>query len=107
MILFAYQTLNEPRVQVEVWGKSLEGTPDILPNYRRIIHTDGYHDVVSYSGGKGVHGIRYDITPEMYEKVIEWEKDRYDPHQVKLKSGKRAIAFMLKAEMKDKGIKRG
>ena len=95
MWLFGFHSLNDHLVQKKIWGKVMDGVPDILPGYRRVVYRTGYHNVVPDPKAPGVHGIRYEITKEEYEKVIAWE-DNYEVHIVKLKSGKKAVTFILK-----------
>lgn len=95
MILFCFHSLCDHLVQKKVWGRVMDSTPDILPGYRRVVHKNGYHDIVLDPKSPGVHGFRMELSTEDYDKVIAWE-DNYQIHLVKLKSGKKAMTFILK-----------
>lgn len=107
-LLFAYGTLQDPRIQVEVFVRELTGTPDVLEGYSR--YPVGIHDpqVIAQMGIEhywsvapsanptdAVQGTVYDLTEEELLAADAYEADAdYFRIIVSLRSGREAFVYV-------------
>ena len=107
--LFSYGTLQLPEVQLETFGRKLEGEPDALPGYKLVMITITDEDFVIKSGSANHRSLRFtgnstDVVEGMVFKVTSNEleqADRYEPEgyervKVQLRSGATAWVFVHK-----------
>ena len=106
--LFTYGTLQLPQVQLEKYGRLLDGKADVLPGYRLerlevddpdVVRLSGKsdHPIARYSGHASdrVTGIAYDISEGELAATDAYEVEPYDRVEVVLESGRRAFAYVL------------
>ena len=105
--LFSYGTLQLERVQLETFGRTLKGYPDLLMGYRRetirikvesVINLSGIeeHTIISYTGNSSdiVEGVVLCITEDELMRADDYETEDYKRIRVKLKSGKEAWVYV-------------
>jgi gamma-glutamylcyclotransferase (GGCT)/AIG2-like uncharacterized protein YtfP len=99
--LFSYGTLQQPQVQLDTFGRLLEGQKDTLIGYKlgevkitdeAVIKSSGkeYHPILIKSDFKEdtVEGTVFLITHAELEQADEYEVDDYQRVEAKLVSGK-------------------
>ena len=94
--LFIYGTLANPKIQEEVWGRIIKGTPDVLNGYKKSkIKIDGetYPLIISSKTGE-VKGLAIELTKDELEKADEYETIAYKRKQVILESGISAWVYI-------------
>ena len=109
--LFTYGTLQLEEVQLDTFGRRLEGRPDVLIGYRLVPITIEDEDFVAKSGtaehrnlqftGNGsdfVEGTVYSVTMEELEKSDAYEPEGYERVLVQLKSGSNAWIYLHKLQ---------
>ena len=107
MWLFSYGTLQQENVQLETFGRRLEGRADALPGYRRemvritdpeVVATSGaeFHPIVMASEDPAdeVAGTAFDITEAEMAAADDYEVDDYKRVAVRLKSGLDAWVYV-------------
>lgn len=95
--LFVYGTLREQTIQQHVFGRTVEGVPDRLGDYRRTsirINRTVYPAAVPKTG-QTVDGLVLLITEEELRKADRYETKMYDRLLVKLASGTEAFIYVL------------
>jgi len=105
--LFTYGTLQLEDVQLETFGRKLEGWPDVLDGYRLVMITIEDQDFVVKSGsavhrnvvGTGdasdfVKGVVFKVTKEELEHSDAYEPEGYERVLVQLKSGTSAWIYL-------------
>ena len=106
--LFTYGTLQLPSVQMEKFGRLLDGSKDTLPGYRLERLTVEDPDVVRLSGRSDhpiakrseclsdrVNGVVYEIALDELAATDAYEVEPYTRIEVELESGRRAFAYVL------------
>ena len=106
--IFTYGTLQLPSVQLEKYGRLLEGRADVLPGYRlerlliedsEVIRLSGKsdHPIARQSGEPSdrVAGIVYTISADELAATDAYEVEPYVRVEVDLESGRRAFAYVL------------
>lgn len=107
VLLFSYGTLQLERVQLESFGRVLDGDDDVMPGYRRLMVEITDPDVLRTSGER-FHPIVVpsdDPTDEVVGKVFRisaaelaaadsYEVDDYKRVAARLKSGKEAWVYI-------------
>ena len=106
--LFTYGTLQLPQVQLEKYGRLLEGQSDALPGYRLELLAITDPDVVRLSGKADhpiarfsglptdrVAGIVYEMSERELAATDAYEVEPYTRVAVKLESGRTAFAYVL------------
>jgi hypothetical protein len=104
--LFSYGTLRYEKVQIETFGRKLEGTEDFLTGFvlKKLKITDpdviaksgeDIHSIVEFSGNPQdrLPGMVFKISPEELARADEYEVDDYKRIQVKLLSGVSAWVY--------------
>jgi len=107
--LFSYGTLQLPAVQLEKYGRLLDGASDTLPGYRSSPIDIDDPDVVRLSGksrhpiarrssdpADQVEGVVYLLTEVELDATDAYEVDPYARVEVKLQSGRTAFAYVLR-----------
>jgi gamma-glutamylcyclotransferase (GGCT)/AIG2-like uncharacterized protein YtfP len=105
--LFSYGTLRQEKVQLETFGRRLEGRPDALPGYRRemvritdprVIATSGadHHPIVvpSDDPADAIDGAVFEITVAELAAADAYEVSDYKRVAVRLKSGLDAFVYV-------------
>jgi hypothetical protein len=98
--LFSYGTLQLEPVQISTFGRTLSGTPDVLPGFRRtmvkieapkVVETSGktHHPIVQFTGDAGdkVGGTLFQITRQELLNADKFEVAAYRRISVTLGSG--------------------
>ncbi len=107
--LFSYGTLRQQDVQLENFGRLLDGTEDTLEKFtlKEVEITDEsvlkvsdkkFHPILSYTGNKKdkVIGVVFKITSDELLKADEYEVDDYKRVEVTLESGMRSWVYVEK-----------
>src|SRR5258705_12516192 len=106
-LLFSYGTLQKEKVQVELFGRLLHGTKDILEGYK--ISSIEIKDEAFLSKGENkyqqtlipsnnkidkVEGMVFEISEEELLLADKYEPDNYKRIKVTLRSGKKAWIYL-------------
>lgn len=94
--IFAYGTLNDPAVQLEIWGRETDGEPDILADFAlsELETADGRYPLVVPRAGSEVPGWLLAVTPAELASADEYETVAYRRHKKYLKSGRTAWIYL-------------
>jgi len=105
--LFSYGTLQQEGVQLETFGRRLEGLPDALPGFRQawvritdpeVIATSGTdrHPIVVESGDTAdeVAGAVFEVTDAELAAADTYEVSDYKRVAVRLRSGVDAWVYV-------------
>ncbi|AIF48020.1 gamma-glutamylcyclotransferase family protein [Dyella japonica] len=106
-LLFSYGTLQLERVQLESFGRLLEGEEDAMPGFRRtmveitdpeVLRKSGerFHPIVAPSGDPAdeVAGKVFQVTAAELAAADLYEVADYKRVAVRLKSGKQAWVYI-------------
>lgn len=106
-LLFSYGTLQLERVQLESFGRLLDGQDDAMPGYRRmmveitdpeVLRKSGerFHPIVAPSGDPAdeVAGKVFQVTATELAAADRYEVSDYKRVAVRLKSGKQAWVYI-------------
>jgi gamma-glutamylcyclotransferase (GGCT)/AIG2-like uncharacterized protein YtfP len=106
-LLFTYGTLQLPQVQTELFGRLLNGYPDILSGYKQeqLILEDPTvlrlsqsetHLILEHTGNPKdqVSGMTYELTAEELQRADTYETDDYRRELVTFLSGKDAWVYV-------------
>ena len=109
--LFTYGTLRLEEVQLDTFGRKLEGRPDVLVGYRLVMIIIEDEDFVTKSGSAEhrnlqftgdasdfVEGTVFSVTREELEKSDAYEPEGYERVLVQLKSGTNAWIYLNKRQ---------
>lgn len=107
VLLFSYGTLQNREVQLDLFGRRLEGEDDFLPGYTvdyaeisdaRILDMFGVsvHPLVRATGNPldKVHGVALHVTEAELDAADEFELPMYRRVEVQLVSGHRAWTYV-------------
>lgn len=105
--LFSYGTLQKEQVQIETFGRILQGQRDILTGYvlKMLEITDPevlrksnqkYHPILEFSGNSEdeVEGVLFEVTDEEILQADEYEVDDYKRVEAVFKSGKSGFIYV-------------
>lgn len=105
--LFSYGTLQQEKVQIETFGRLLQGAPDALSGYRRemvritdpaVIASSGsdQHPIVMPTDDPAdeITGTVFEITAAELDAADAYEVADYKRVQVRLKSGRDAWIYV-------------
>jgi hypothetical protein len=105
--LFSYGTLQDEKVQIELFGRILIGACDILKGYRISTiqikdelflskSSQPYYSIAINSGEKedGIDGVAFEISQEELLLADQYEPEEYKRIDVKLESGKNAWVYV-------------
>lgn len=109
ILLFSYGTLQDDNVQLETFGRVLNGYKDFLVGYKldyieifdkEVLKKSGqrFHPILSYSGEKNdkVQGVLFEITEEELKKADEYEVADYKRIKITFESGKDGFIYVQK-----------
>lgn len=107
--LFSYGTLQKEKVQIETFGRLLQGEKDSLPGYQikmleitdpEVLALSGekYHPIIDYSGNlkDQVDGILFELTEQEILNADTYEVADYKRIEVTFKSNKRGFIYVKK-----------
>ena len=107
--LFAYGTLQLEDVQLQTFGRKLEGEPDALPAYKLVMITitdqdfviksgTAHHRNLQFTGNSAdfVEGTVFKVTRSELEQADAYEPDGYARLKAQLRSGGNAWVFVHK-----------
>ena len=110
--LFSYGTLQKDRVQLDLFGRLLTGTKDVLKGYKTssIEITDESFlskgeekyqltAIVSNDTRDSIEGTVFEISEEELLIADEYEPDGYKRFEVELESGKLAWLYMVRVDL--------
>jgi len=105
--LFSYGTLQSESVQLNTFGRRLEGIPDVLIEYKQglikiedetVIVSSGmtHHPIISHTGNHEdfINGTLFLLTEAELNQADEYEAGDYKRISVKLNSGKNAWVYI-------------
>ncbi len=106
-LLFSYGTLQKPKVQLESFGRLLEGYTDQLTGFylgqleiedEAVLATSEqlFHPIAVFSGNPDdmISGMVFEVTDAELLKADQYEVDDYHRILVTLMSGKQAWAYV-------------
>jgi len=107
--LFSYGTLQKEGVQIETFGRILQGEKDILKGYKlkmleitdpEVLRKSNqkYHPILEFSGNADdeVEGVLFGVTDEEILQADEYEVDDYKRIETVFKSGKVGFIYVGK-----------
>lgn len=107
--LFSYGTLQKEQVQMETFGRLLQGEKDILSGYKlsmleitdpEVLRKSGqkYYPVLKFSGNNDdqVEGVLFEVTEAEILQADEYEVDDYQRIETVFKSGKKGFIYVGK-----------
>lgn len=105
--LFSYGTLQKEKVQLETFGRLLEGDEDTLTKYSlkmveiknpEVLRKSGekFHPIIRYSGNDNdkIKGILFKVSTAEIAKADEYEVDNYKRVKVTFTSGKKGYIYV-------------
>lgn len=108
--LFSYGTLQKEKVQLETFGRLLEGNSEVLSNYKlnQVEITDPevlrkseekFHPIIEFSGDPSdkVSGTLFEITMEELKHADDYEVDDYQRIEVTFDSGRKGYIYVRKS----------
>lgn len=99
--LFTYGTLQDVQVQHYIFGRELEGKPDVLPGFQKQENAvyGRYPLVVETNDAKdGVAGVAYLVTDEDLSKADIYETSAYQRKLHTLVSGLEAWLYVKNSD---------
>src|SRR5262245_43040145 len=106
-LLFSYGTLQKQKVQLELFGRTLNGTLDVLKGYKLATIEIKDKDVLSKSEQKYhliavpsndkedfIEGVALEVSMEEVLRADEYETEDYKRIEVVLESGKRSWVYV-------------
>tara|TARA_B100001250_G_C19797224_1_gene789341 strand:+ start:1347 stop:1682 length:336 start_codon:yes stop_codon:yes gene_type:complete len=107
--LFSYGTLQQKNVQLESFGRTLEGSKDVLQKYivKELEITDEhvlrlsnkkFHPILFFTNNEEdeVKGTLFKVTSAELLKADDYEVDDYERRKVMLKSGTKSWIYLDK-----------
>jgi hypothetical protein len=107
--LFSYGTLQKEQVQIETFGRLLQGAKEVLTGYKfkmleikdlEVLRKSNqkYHPILEFSGNgeDEVEGILFKVTDEEILQADEYEVDDYKRIETVFKSGKNGFIYVGK-----------
>jgi len=107
--LFSYGTLQKEQVQIETFGRILQGKKDILTGFKlemleitdpEVLRKSNqkYHPILEFSGDvkDEVEGILFEVTDEEILLADEYEVDDYKRIETVFESGKNGFIYVGK-----------
>jgi gamma-glutamylcyclotransferase (GGCT)/AIG2-like uncharacterized protein YtfP len=105
--LFSYGTLQKEIVQLELFGRTLQGSRDILKGYKtvpieitdKVFLSKGENKeqltlVHTMNDNDKIEGTALELSKQELFKADEYEPDNYKRTRVKLESGKQAWIYV-------------
>jgi hypothetical protein len=107
--LFSYGTLQLEEVQLETFGRKLDGERDALPEYKLVMLTitdqefviksgSANHRSLQFTGNSAdvVEGVVFKVTRKELEQADAYEPEGYERVRAQLSSGAKAWVFVHK-----------
>ena len=107
--LFTYGTLQLTEVQLETFGRKLDGERDALPEYKLVMLTitdqefviksgSANHRSLQFTGNSAdvVEGVVFKVTRKELEQADAYEPEGYERVRAQLSSGANAWVFVHK-----------
>jgi len=107
--LFSYGTLQKEQVQIETFGRLLQGEKDVLAGYKLKMleitdpevlrkSSQKYHPILEFSGNTDdeVEGVLFEVTEQEILQADEYEVDDYQRIETVFKSGKKGFIYIGK-----------
>jgi len=107
--LFSYGTLQKEQVQIETFGRLLQGEKDVLTGYKLKMleitdpevlrkSSQKYHPILEFSGNTDdeVEGVLFEVTEQEILQADEYEVDDYQRIETVFKSGKKGFIYIGK-----------
>lgn len=107
--LFSYGTLQKEQVQIETFGRILEGEKDILTAYKlemleikdpEVLRKSNqkYHPILVFSGNieDEVEGVLFEVTDKEILQADAYEVDDYKRIEIVFKSGQKGFIYVGK-----------
>ncbi|UHO39771.1 gamma-glutamylcyclotransferase [Chryseobacterium capnotolerans] len=107
--LFSYGTLQNEKVQLETFGRILQGEKDFLLGYKlnmleitdpEVLRKSGqkYHPVLDFSGSADdeIEGMLFEVTEAEILQADEYEVDDYKRIETVFKSGNKGFIYVGK-----------
>jgi hypothetical protein len=107
--LFSYGTLQLEEVQLETFGRKLDGERDALPEYKLVMLTitdqefviksgSANHRSLQFTGNSAdvVEGVVFKVTRKELEQADAYEPEGYERVRAQLSSGANAWVFVHK-----------
>lgn len=107
--LFSYGTLQKQQVQLETFGRILNGEKDFLTGYRikmieitdpEVLKKSGeqFHPILEFSGEETdeVEGVLFEVTEAEILQADEYEVDDYQRIETLFKSKKKGFIYVGK-----------
>jgi gamma-glutamylcyclotransferase (GGCT)/AIG2-like uncharacterized protein YtfP len=93
--LFVYGTLMDPIVQFAVVGRTAEGRPDTLPDFRKSSLKLGgrVYPIVKPAAGSVVEGLVIMVSPTELGRIDHYEGEAYRRTRATLTSGRQAWVY--------------
>ncbi|HEX6334008.1 MAG TPA: gamma-glutamylcyclotransferase family protein [Flavisolibacter sp.] len=102
--LFSYGTLQHEDVQLKLFGRKLQGTPDILPDHvvmpvditdEAFLAAGGNRNqmIAVRTPGKYIAGTVFEVSEEELKTADRYEPSNYKRFLVSLHSGKQAWVY--------------
>lgn len=105
--LFSYGTLQQEQVQIETFGRILQGEKDTLNGYQlsmleitdpEVLRKSGqkYHPVLEFSGNNNdeVKGVLFEVTEAEILQADEYEVDDYKRIEIVFRSGNKGFIYV-------------
>jgi len=99
--LFVYGALKDPEFQKKIFGRAVQGVPDVLPGYvRSSIEVNGNTYPVAMPNEKGeMDGLVIMIGPDEMAHIEAFEETTYEKKRVTLKSGRQAWVYVASEQV--------
>lgn len=107
--LFSYGTLQKEQVQIETFGRILEGEKDILRGYQlemleikdpEVVRKSNqkFHPILVFSNSEKdeIEGVLFEVTDEEILQADKYEVDDYKRIETVFKSGKKGFIYVGK-----------
>ena len=98
--LFSYGTLQKENVQLDLFGRLLNGAKDVLPGYKLLsirLKGDGHYNLIaipSTDNTDGVKGTVFKISPDELRISDKYEPEEYKRVKLVLQSGREAWVYV-------------
>jgi len=102
--VFSYGTLQDPKVQRTLFGKTLQGKPDAVNGYQRVhLEYDGGNYPALIKGDRRYIGQTYEISFKELMAMDEYEGDAYVRDAITTEEGNEAYLYILNPNIKING----
>lgn len=108
-LLFSYGTLQEKQVQLETFGRILEGTDDFLIGYKlgyveitdpEVLRKSGqkFHPIIDFTADKNdsVAGVLFEVSNNEIQQADAYEVSDYKRIETTFSSGRKGFIYVKK-----------